>query len=76
MTCLAGVAALAGAATLAAPVRAAEIGPGIPPWCGPVIEWVCTAPWDPSGVTFYGTECQKNGFERLTGRTCYLSLPE
>jgi hypothetical protein len=42
------------------------------PLCGPTILWSCAVPGCPDCpvVIFGGTVCQKEAFERQTGRVC------
>jgi hypothetical protein len=37
--------------------------------CGPTILWVCSGPGGPD-VLFGGTVCEKEAYEKETGRTC------
>ena len=67
LTAVASVAVGAGALTLAAP--ASGQGP-IGPLCGPTYQWVCTNL--ANKVLFGGTVCEKEIFERRTGRVCEL----
>ncbi|MEM9557397.1 MAG: hypothetical protein AAGC60_24275 [Acidobacteriota bacterium] len=54
----------------ASPVVAAVTIPG--PQCGPTYQWSCVIPGCPTCPEFYfvGTVCEKNEFEKQTGRVC------
>ena len=42
------------------------------PDCGPTFEWSCALPGCPDcyEILFEGTVCEKNAFEKKTGRVC------
>jgi hypothetical protein len=44
------------------------------PDCGPTFEWNCVVPGCPEcpEILFEGTVCEKNAFEKKTGRVCTL----
>ena len=66
---LAGVAIVIAVAALAhSQAQAAKIGPE----CGPTRQWTCALPGCPEcyEVLFEGTVCEKNAFEKKTGRVC------
>lgn len=45
---------------------------GPTPDCGPNFDWICVVPGCPScpPVYFDGTVCEKNQFQKQTGRVC------
>lgn len=47
---------------------------GPTPDCGPTYEWSCALPNCPEcpEILFEGTVCEKNAFEKATGRVCSL----
>ena len=62
-------AALAGALAVG-DGRPAHAGPT--PDCGPTRQWNCVVPGCPDcpEILFEGTVCEKNAFEKATGRVC------
>ena len=42
------------------------------PDCGPTREWICVIPGCPDcpDILFEGTVCEKNAFQKKTGRVC------
>lgn len=71
MVALVGAAMVSGTLTLSgAPAVASPPAPD----CGPTRQWICETPGCPYCpiYLFEGTICEKNVYERRTGRVCYL----
>lgn len=72
MLALLGVALLTGFAGISQSQALAAFPPQ--PDCGPSFLWVCVVPGCPScpEVLFGGTICEKQQYEKQTGRVCTL----
>jgi hypothetical protein len=70
MVTLVGVAGVLGVMTLSGSPAIA----GISPDCGPTRQWICETPGCPDCpiYLFEGTICEKNAYEKRTGRVCHL----